>query len=145
MDSIIVAPPPVRLPLAPPQPPPTGDTAELLRQLVELQREQLGLLRQQSANQDERAKWKAFYGRFADDFPDLPAGCKAALPAVERAYLSVMSELTERLGGDAADDLGNEYTQQEILDRYAPKLMQLGNLLGQVGHLANLAPPPEPA
>ena len=143
MESIFVAPPILRLPAGPANPP-AGESADLLRQLVELQREQLGLFRQQMANQDERAKWKAFHGRFADDFPDLPANCKRVLPAVERAYLSLMNDLTERLGDDP-DELNSEFGLTELLDRFGVRLMQLGNILGQVGHLANVAPPPDPA
>jgi hypothetical protein len=143
MESIIVSSPHVRLP-APVPPSPTGEMADLLRQLIDLQRDHLAVVRQQQANQDEREKWKVFYGRFSSEFPDLPASCKAVLPLVERTYLGVMSELTERLSNESETDLTSEFTLQEILDRYAPRMMQLGNLLGQIGHLANLAPPPEP-
>lgn len=137
MQSIYVTPPLVQMPAGPPAP--SGESADLLRQLVELQREHLGLLKQQMSGQDERAKWKTFHGRFADDFPDLPATCKRVLPVVERAYLTLMSELTERLGDD--EELTSEFAWNELLDRYGVRLMQLGNILGQVGHLANVAPP----
>lgn len=141
MDSILVTPPLLRLPDGPPPLP--ADNTDLLRQMVDLQRQQLELLKAQQSNQDERAKVRAFHNRHAEEFPQLPASCKRVLPAVERAYLSLLSDLTERLMDDEADALGSEFAVAEFLDRYGVRLMQLGNILGQVGQLANLAPPPE--
>lgn len=141
MESIIVTPPHVRLPDGHPAPP--VDAADLLRQLVDLQRQQLDLLKAQQANQDERTRTKSFHARHADEFPDLPAACKKVLPAVERAYLGLLADLAERVGDDPAEVLGNEFAVAEFLDRYGMRLMQLGSILGQVGQLANLAPPPE--
>jgi phage gp36-like protein len=139
MDSILVTPPLLRLPDGPPPLP--ADQTELLRQLVDLQRQQLDLFKAQQANQDDRARTRSFHGRHAEEFPDLPAACKRVLPAVERAYLALLADLTERVGDDTAEVLGNEFAVAEFLDRYGMKLMQLGNILGQVGQLANLAPP----
>ena len=141
MDSILVTPPLFRLPdAAPPLP---AENTDLLRQLVDLQRQQLDLLKAQLSNQDERVKARGFHNRHAEEFPHLPEACKRVLPAVERAYLGLLSDLTERLSDEEADALGSEFALAEFLDRYGVRLMQLGNILGQVGQLATIAPPPE--
>jgi hypothetical protein len=142
MESILVTPPLLRLPDSPPPLP--ADATELLRVMVDLQRQQLELFRAQQANQDDRAKARAFHGRHIDEFASLPASCKRVLPNVERAYLGLLSDLTERLIDDE-ETLASEFALAEFLDRYGVRLMQLGNILGQVGQLAMIAPPPPDA
>lgn len=133
MDSILVTPPSLHLP-----PPPAGDTADLLRQLVDLQRQQVELLKAQRATAEERTR--AFCRRHADEFADLPAACKRAVPTLERAYLTLLTELTDKLADDGAEALGSEYAVAEFLDRFGPRLMQLGSVLGQVSQVASVAP-----
>ena len=145
MDApIIVSSPILRLPDGPRSPSGGSETADLLRQMIDLQREQLGLMRAQQAAADERVRWQNFYNRWAREFPDLPGRCKGVLPAVERAYLELLREVTDRLTGDDALDLDSEFALAEFLDKYGVRLAQLGNILGQVGHLSNVTPPPDP-
>lgn len=132
-SSIIVTSPAGHLPA----PPPAGESAELLRQLVDLQKEQLAATRALHAGPHERARWRAIYGRHEADLPGLPADTKRVLPAVEKCYLTLLAELTEKLAEPEA--LENEYAAAELLDRYSQRLAQLGNLLGQLGQLAALA------
>ena len=131
MDSILVTPPSLHLP-----PPPAGDTADLLRQLVDLQRQQVELLKAQQATPEERTR--AFCRRHAGEFADLPAACRRAVPALERAYLALLAELTDKLADEEA--LGNEFAVAEFLDRFGPRLVQLGSVLGQVSQVASVAP-----
>src|SRR5262245_60134779 len=49
------------------QAPPITDTAELLRQLLEVQREQLQLQRQAAAAHDMNSRWRAFIARWQQD------------------------------------------------------------------------------
>ena len=143
--SIIVSSPMVRLPEAPHPSTLSTETADLLRQMVELQREQLGLLKARQAASDDKARWQTFYNRWAAEFPELPGRCKAVLPSVERAYLELMRDVSDRLGGEDAVDLESEFALAEFLDKYGVRLAQLGNVLGQVGHLAHVTPPDPPA
>jgi hypothetical protein len=133
MESILVTPPSLHLP-----PPPANDSADLLRQLVDLQRQQVELLKAQQASPEERTR--AFCRRHAGEFADLPAACKRAVPALERAYLALLAELTDKLADDGAEALGNEFAVAEFLDRFGPRLMQLGGVLGQVSQVASVAP-----
>jgi len=146
MDSIIVAPPLLRLPTGAV---PSGDapsaqaeTNLLLRQLLEAQREQITLLRTQLARHDDAERHRRLTERHGKQFELLPFACHAALPKLERRYLELLTDLTERLDSDEAD-LDSDYGLSDFLDRYGPRLMQLGNIVNQVGHLAQ-PPAPKP-
>jgi hypothetical protein len=134
VQSIVVS-TPLHLPNGlPAQSPP----ADLLRELIEVQREQLSVLRQQQNAMDDRGRWRGLHARHADDFPELPAECQQVLPVLERAYLSAVSEMTADLTDP--DEL-NEFRVNELLDRHVPRLGQLWSLLTQVTQLAAVAPP----
>lgn len=132
-----------QVPTAMPEPPQpgVGEVADLLRQLLDVQREQLAMVRAQQAAQDAIARWRAFLGKWAGEFPDIGGACRQAVPAIERAFLTMIRELTDRLRADDADDLGDEFVLNEFLDRYGIRLVQLGNILSQIGPLAEAAPP----
>ena len=134
----------LRLPDSPPPHAGPGEVADLLRQMVELQREQIGLMRAQQMASDEKSRWQNFYNRWSNEFRELPGRCKSALPGIERAFLELVGELTDRLVGDEAIDLESEFALAEFLDKYGVRLAQLGNILGQVGHLSNVTPPSDP-
>ena len=119
---------------------PANELAELLRQLVTLQQEQVSVLKaQQQAQQktqDGNERWRSFLARWEGEFPGLGAACKQVLPALERAYLSLIRELTEKLA-DEPDMLTDEFALSEFLDRFGMKLGQLGNLMSQLAPLAD--------
>ena len=134
--SLYVTTPAVRLP----DPAPAGEVADLLRQVLDVQRDQLAVLRQQAAQNDGAARWRAFLARWQDEFPGIGGACKTVLPVVERAYLSLMQELTDRLLDADAEPLENEFVLNEFLDRYGVRLGQLGTVLSQLSPLADAAP-----
>lgn len=109
---------------------------DLLRQLLEVQRELLALQQQAAAAKDVVGRWRAFLDRWQDDYPDLAAGCRKALPDLEHAFVRLLADMTERLGDEGID---NDFALQEFLDRYGMRLPQLGNLLHILGPLAEAA------
>ncbi|MCI0700356.1 MAG: hypothetical protein L0241_04680 [Planctomycetia bacterium] len=117
--------------------PPNGspELADLLRQLLAVQQEQLALVKAQLASQDSANRMRAFLARWNEEFPGLGALCKQVLPMLERAYLSLVRELTEKLAAES-DDLSDEFVLSEFLDRYGMRLLQMGNILSQIGPLA---------
>lgn len=119
---------------------PAREIADLLRQLVGLQQEQIGLLKTQAAGQDNGAKWRSFLARWESEFPQIGAACKQAMPSLERAYLGLVQELTERVNAADAAELNDEFVLGEFLDRFGIRLGQLGNILGQLAPLAEAAP-----
>lgn len=122
-------------PEPPPSPPATpGDVADLLRQILEVQKEQLAQQRAAAASHDMTARWRAYLSRWQGEFPDLSDACRRAIPHLERCYGQMISDLTEKLSDD--DALDNEFAVQEFLDRYGMRLAQLGTILNLVAPLA---------
>jgi len=96
----------------------------------------------QAANHDQVARWRAFLGRWQEEFPDVAPACKQVLPVIERAYLRLMQELTDKLRGEDADDLDNEFALAEFLDKYGVRLNQLAGVMSQLAPLSDACPPP---
>ena len=119
----------------PPAPPPAAETVDLLRQILEVQREQLTYQRAAAAAHDTTARWRAFLSRWQQEFPGLSDGCRKAMPLLEKCYGQLISDLTERLG-DEEHSLDNDFALQEFLDRYGMRLAQLGTILNLVAPLA---------
>jgi hypothetical protein len=128
---------------AEPHPPPPSETVDLLRQILEVQREQLAHLRSAAAAHDMGARWRAFLTRWQKEFPDLGENCRRSLPVLERTYGKLIADLTEQLCEDEHDALDTDFALQEFLDRYGMRLAQLGTILNLVAPLAEAAPPPE--
>jgi hypothetical protein len=138
MNAPLYVTPPAAIPL--PDPPPLAtDVADLLRQLLDVQREQVALLRAQQVSQDNLSRWRAFLGRWAGEFPNIGGVCKQVLPAIERAYLTMVRDLTQQLQ-DSDNGLEDEFVLGEFLDRYGIRLNQLGSILSQLSPLADAAP-----
>ncbi|MCE9560474.1 MAG: hypothetical protein K8U57_00320 [Planctomycetes bacterium] len=143
---LYVTPPPIMpLPEGETAPQPVREVPQLLKQLIGLQQQQVGLMKAQLANQDSSQRWRNFLARWAEEFPNIGTACKQAAPILERAYLTLLSELTDRVNSAEADELGNEFALGEFLDRFGMRLGQLSNILGQVGPLADATPAPAAA
>jgi hypothetical protein len=113
-----------------------AEVAELLRQMLEVQRDQLNQLRQTAAAQDAGARWRALMARWREEFPNLPEGCKLAVPVLEKAYGTIVAQMVEELRDQGPDALDTDFALQDFLDRYGMRLGQLGNILNLVGPLA---------
>lgn len=120
-----------------------ANPVELLRQILEAQKEQNALLRHLIIANDGGLRWRNFLNRWNEQYPEMAVGCKDVLPHLERAYMEMMNELTERLRDDGDDALDNEFTLGEFLDKYGMKLGQLGQIINLVTPLAEAAPPPQ--
>ena len=142
--SIIVAAPQLRMPDLPPPPTGAAEIADLLRQSIDVQKDQVHATRSLFAQQDSSQKWKAFLTRWQTDFPDIGADCKRILPTVERAYLNILREVTDRLADTDSDELENDFTLGEFLDRYGTRLGQLAGIINQLSPLAENALPLAP-
>ncbi len=118
---------------------PPNELADLLRQLVAIQQEQVSLLKVQQVNQDGGARWRSFLARWEDEFPGTGAACRQVIPALERAYLTLVREVTDKLAAEP-DALADEFLLSEFLDRYGMRLGQMGNLMSQIAPLADAAP-----
>ena len=132
----IVAPPTPSL--TPPAPPASDTPAELLSQLLDVQREQLGLMRTTAAagGDGNQARWRSFFERWHEEFPELPAAFREVLPTVERAFLRLMNEMAHHLKDEEGNGLDDDFSLGEFLDRYAIRANQLGTILNMLGQMA---------
>ena len=130
------------MPAVPTDPPPpanpVAETVDLLKQLLEVQKEQLSYQRAAVAAHDMGARWRAYLARWQQEFPGLGDACKKAMPALERSFGKLITELTNCVNDDD-EAIDNEFALQEFLDRYGMRLAQLGNILNMVAPLAEAA------
>jgi hypothetical protein len=125
--------------VTPQQVPVSTDMADILRLILETQREQVQLMRTSAASHDASGRWRAFLDRWKDDFGTLPTACKKVLPQLERAYMNLIADLASHLDEQGDDCTANEFALGEFLDRYGVRLNQLGTILSLVGPLAEIA------
>jgi hypothetical protein len=124
-------------PVEAPREVPAGfESVDLLRQMLEIQREQLALARAAAAAHDAGARWRAFLARWRQDFPEISDSCKEALMVLEKSYAALMAELVEQLRQDGTSALETDFALQEFLDKYGMRLTQLGTILNLVAPLA---------
>jgi hypothetical protein len=116
-------------------PTPGPETVELLKQLLEVAREQLAYQRAAAAAHDMTSRWRAYLSRWQHEFPELSENCRKAMPALERCYGQLIHDLTERLT-DEDGGIDSDFALQEFLDRYGMRLAQLGTILNLVAPLA---------
>jgi hypothetical protein len=115
------------------------ETVDLLRQILEVQRELLVQQRNAAAAHDMTARWRSFLSRWNDEFPGLSDNCRKALPSLERTYGRLIAEMAERVN-EEDDNLDNDFSLQEFLDRNGMRLAQLGTILNLVAPLAEAGP-----
>jgi hypothetical protein len=128
----------------PPPASPATETNELLKQLIEVAREQLAYQRAAVAAHDMTARWRAYLSRWQHEFPGLSENCRKAMPALERCYGQLITDLTERLNEEEGG-IDTDFALQEFLDRYGMRLAQLGTILNLVAPLAEAGPQGESA
>ncbi len=132
----IVAPPTPSL--TPPASPATESTAELLRQLLDVQREQLVLMQATAAQSEgNAARWRAFFARWQEEFPHVPGSLREILPTIERAYLRLMDEMIRHLKDEESGGIDDDFSLGEFLDRYAIRASQIGTILNMLGQMAD--------
>lgn len=118
----------------PAQQPNNSEVIDLLKQMLEVQREQLNYQRAAAAAHDTTARWRSFLSRWSHEFPNLSENCRHAMPLLERCYGQLIAELTERLADE--DSLDTDFALQDILDRFGMRLAQLGTIINLVAPLA---------
>jgi hypothetical protein len=126
--------------------------ADLLRQLVDVQREQHQLMGQileitreqlghsRMVHQENMARWRNLMARWEKDYPELSAHCKKIYPAMEKAYLQMIENLAHDVADQGDEPLDTDFALQEFLDRHGMRVSQLGHLLGIVGPLSEAGP-----
>lgn len=134
----VVAPPTIGFQV-PPQIPAEDAESTLLRELIEVQREQLAYLRAAHEAHHSSTRWQAFLNRWSEEFPGVGQGCLKAFPHIERAFLQLVEDLSSRVTDEDEEEIDGEFSLGEFLDRYGMRLAQLGNVLNILGPLADAA------
>jgi hypothetical protein len=143
-----------RLP-PPPAPQPGDITQELLRQLLEAQRDsaaqqrelltQILAVQQEILNQaraaaaDAQARWRNLLSRWQEQHPEFANHCRQAYPLVEKAYVGLLVAMAEETAQQGDDALDNDFSVQDFLDRYGMRVGQMSHLLSVLGPLAEAA------
>ena len=121
---------------------------DLLRQILEVQRDQLHQilevqrehLNHARANApDNLARWRNLLGRWQNEHPEFADQCKIAYPLMEKSYVALLANMVQELAEQGEGALDNEFSVQEFLDRYGMKLGQLSHLLSIIGPLSEAA------
>jgi transketolase len=131
-------------------PQPSGPEAvpDLLRQILDLQRDQFNQILEvqkehlhhvRTAAQDNLSRWRNLLARWQNDHPEFAEQCKKAYPLMEKTYVQMLVNMVEELSEQEDDALDNEFAVQEFLDRYGMKLGQLSHILSIIGPLSEAA------
>ena len=118
---------------------PSSPNTELLKQILEVHKQQLAHAQAVAAANDTGARWRAMVARWREQFPDMLDHCKEVLPVLERAYGSIIVSMVDEIRQQGEDALENEFALQDFLDRFGMRLGQLGNILNLVSPLAETA------
>src|SRR5437879_3444300 len=133
---------------APPQPVTAETVPDLLRQILEVQRDQLTQILEvqkehlhhaRTTAHDNLSRWRQLLTRWQDDHPEFAEHCKQAYPLMEKAYVQMLATLVEELAEHDGEALDGEFAVQEFLDRYGMKPGQLSHLISIIGPLAEAA------
>ncbi len=137
-----------------PYAPPTGQVprptsnlaADLLRQLLDIQREQLDLMKSHHqtlnamAEAQNQARKRSWFDRWQEEFPNLPESCRQAMPILERAYLNLIATLTEEVKDVGNDSFESDFALRDFLDRFGLPLVHLGGILQAIAPLTEVQP-----
>jgi hypothetical protein len=129
---------------------PTGPegVGQLLRQLLELQREGFTqtlevqrehLAHAKQVHQENLQRWKNLMARWNKEFPDLAGDCKRVYPHLERAYLNLVNALVQDLLEQGEEGFESDFALQDFIDRHGMRVGQLAHLLSVIGPLSEAA------
>lgn len=129
----------------------SGDSATgqlilgVLQQMLDLQKqayqEMTTLLREQlnharALHAENLARWRGILSRWEKDYPELPANCKKVYPVMEKAYLSMLNNLSIDLADQGDEAFDSEFALQDFLDRNGMKIGQFAHLLSVIGPIS---------
>jgi hypothetical protein len=137
-----------KIPPAVPQPTTPETVPDLLRQILDTQRDQLTKILEvqqehlnhvRTAAQDNVSRWRNLLARWQAEHPEFAEHCKKAYPLMEKSYVQLLVSMVEEVANLGDEALDNEFAVQEFLDRYGMKIGQLSHLLSIIGPLSEAA------
>ena len=109
---------------------------QAFQEIINIQREQLNHAR--GLHAENLNRWKTVLARWETHYPELPGNCKKVYPIMEKAYLSMLDNLSQDLVDQGQDVFESDFTLQEFIDRNGQKLGQFGHLLGVIGPISEI-------
>lgn len=106
------------------------------QEMINLQRELLNHMRALHAENINR--WRTILGRWEEHYPELPGNCKKIYPIMEKAYLSMLDNLSQELVDEGKDAFDSEYALQDFIERNGQKLGQFGHILNVIGPISEV-------
>ena len=120
--------------------------SDLLRQILDVQRQQLDLMKanQQSltamAEAQNQARKRSWFDRWQDEFPDLPENCRRVMPMLERAYLNLIATMVEEVRDNEGESFESDFALRDFVDRFGLPLVHLGGILSALAPLTEVQP-----
>ena len=142
ISSSTTAPPPRPQPVTPETIP------DLLRQMLELQREgfqQMLNLQAEHLNhvrilaQENMARWRNLLAKRKEEHPEFGGLCQQAYPILEKAFVQLLETMARDAVDQGVETFDNEFAIQEFIDRYGMKVGQFSHLMSIVGPLSEAA------
>ncbi len=118
----------------------SNDVATLLKNLIQEQRRQTGLLeelvQQLGSAQRQRA---SELGQWKDANPSLSRQCREAAEALGTVQTEFIRHLTEEINDHSDAYLDGEFLLNEFVDRFGPRLAHLNGVLQVLSQLSSAA------
>jgi len=106
------------------------------QEMINIQREQLNHAR--ALHAETLNRWRTILSRWAEHYPELPGSCKTIYPVMEKAYLSMLDNLSQELIDQGKDAFDSEFALQEFIDKNGQKIGQFGHLLSIIGPISEI-------
>jgi hypothetical protein len=105
-------------------------------EIINIQREQLNHAR--ALHAENLNRWRTVLQRWTEHYPELPGSCKTIYPVMEKAYLSMLDNLSQELIDQGKDAFDSEFALQEFIDKNGQKLGQFGHILSVIGPISEI-------
>ena len=121
-------------------------SSDLLRQILDVQRQQLDLMKANQtaltamAEAQNQARKRSWFDRWQDEFPDLPENCRRVMPMLERAYLNLIATMVEEVRDNEGESFESDFALRDFVDRFGLPLVHLGGILSALAPLTEVQP-----
>ena len=126
-------------------------SADLLRQMLDVQRQQLDLMKANQtaltamAEAQNQARKRSWFDRWQEEFPDLPENCRHVMPILERAYLNLIATMVEEVRDNNGESFESDFALRDFVDRFGLPLVHLGGILSALAPLTEVQQNANPA
>ena len=106
------------------------------QEMINIQREQLNHFR--ALHAENLNRWRTVLSRWETNYPELPGSCKRIYPVMEKAYLTMLDNLSQDLIDQGEEAFDSDFALQEFVDKNGQKLAQFGHILSVIGPISEI-------